>query len=399
MSRFVAQFVLAAAAATVALAAGGLPAAEGAQGGGSLQLALDRPIDLTIAGAPIAQVFQRLTDATGVKFLLGTDVYACLPYGEQTRLAVKLKNVTLRKALSPMLAPQAMDWVIEGDSVRILPTPALMRMNRRATYDELRVLGQIHSARIEPPDKAGGVLEQLRKATEDKDLSLFFHVKVADKDALFARADRILPGTGAAWLDMLCHGQGWTWYVWGDDIMIVDSKEQIGRQLQRQVSLRYEGADLVNVLLDLARKAQVKLNMDPGIIEMVPVETRKNFNLVMSDATLAQALEVISGATGLTFIRDPDGLRVEPADRLRQKTDSTADTAAKRPSFIIKKVILLPDGSTAELLVRPEDLPLDVQEAIKAERAKFVDTLILKYGSTTKPAAAVAAPATTQPAR
>lgn len=388
-------------ALVAAAAMGALPLAPlaGAPASGNLQLALDRPIDLAVADAPITQVFQRLTETTGVKFLVGLDVYACLPYGDQTRLAVRLKNITLRKALSPMLAPQAMEWIIEGDAVRILPTPALMRMNRRATYDELRVLGRVHSARIDLPDKSGGVLEQLRKATENKDLSLFFHVKVADKDALFARADRVLPGTGAAWLDMLCQGQGWTWYLWGDDIMIVDSKEQIGRQLQRQVSLRYEGADLVSVLLDLARKAQVKLNMDPGIMDLVPVETRRNFNLVMSDATIAQALEVISGATGLTFIRDPDGLRVEPSDRLKQKTDSAADTTAKRPSFIIKKAILMPDGSTCELLVRPEDLPPDVQEAIKAERAKFVDMLIQKYGSTTRPAAAAPAAATTQPAK
>jgi hypothetical protein len=379
-------------AAAVVVATGLLSPSAGAPAGGNLQLALDRPIDLTITDAPITQVFQRLTDAAGVKFVVGPDVYACLPYGDQTRLAVKLKNVTLRKALSPMLAPQAMEWIIEGESVRVLPTAALMRMNRRATYDELRVLGRIHSARIEPPDKAGGVLEQLRKASDDKDLSLFFHVKVADKDALFVRADRILPGTGAAWLDMLCRGQGWTWYLWGDDVMIVDSKEQIARQLQRQVSLRYEGADLVNVLLDLARKAQVKLNMDAGIIDMVPIETRKNFNLVMSDATIAQALEVITGATGLAFIRDSDGLRVEPSDRLKQKAEGS-DTANKRPPFYIKKSIPLSDGSTVELLIRPEELPPEVQEALKAERAKVVEMLIQRYGATTRPAA------TSQPAK
>ena len=125
-------------------------------------------------------------------------------------------------------------------------------------------------------------------------------------------------------------------------------------------------------------------------MDLVPIETRKNFNLVMSDATIAQALEVISGATGLTFIRDPDGLRVEPSERLKEKTD--AGDASKRPPFYIKKSILLSDGSTAELLIRPEELPAEVQEAMKAERAKLVDMLIQKYGATTKPAA------TSQPA-
>jgi hypothetical protein len=136
----------------------------------------------------------------------------------------------------------------------------------------------------------------------------------------------------------------------------------------------------------------VKLNMDPGIIEQVPIETRKNFNLVMSDATIAQALEVITGATGLAFIRDSDGLRVEPSDRLREKAGG--GDANKRPPFYIKKSIPLPDGSTIELLIRADELPPEVQEAImKGERMKLMDMLIQKYGSTTKPAA------TSQPAR
>ena len=62
------------------------------QSGVSVQLALDKPVDLNITDAPISQVFQKLTQATGVRFVIGQDVYACLPYGDQTRLAVKLKN-------------------------------------------------------------------------------------------------------------------------------------------------------------------------------------------------------------------------------------------------------------------------------------------------------------------
>jgi hypothetical protein len=326
-----------------------------------------------------------------VGFLIGQEVYAALPYGDQTRLSVRLRNVTLRKALSPMLAPQAMEWTVERGGVRIVPAPALLRMNRRATYDELVVLGKIHSERMLPTEKAGSVIEQLRKATGSRELNLFFHVK-ADQPAALKRAERQLPSPAAAWLDMLCHGQGWTWYLWGDDIMVVEKKAQVQRQLQRQVTLRYESTELISVLLDLARMARVQLTMDPGVMDLVPEQTQKNFNLVMAKATVAQALEVISGATGLEFSTHPDGIRAEASEALIKRAPGAADAAQRKVPFFIKRSVRLADGSTVELLIRPDDLPKEVAEAIEAERARLVQLIAQKFRPTTRPA-------TTQPSK
>ncbi len=383
-------------AAAICVAVG--PAAPSAgPSSASLQLALDKPVELKVEDAPIGEVFERLTEATGVRFRVGPDVYACLPYGEQTRLTVRIKNITLRKALTPVVAPQGMKWIIEDDAVRIRPADALLRMGRRATYDELRMLGTIHSAAIQPRAKGGEPVAQLRKLTGNEDLRLVFRLEGADREAALARADRVLPGTPADWLDMLCHGQGWTWYLWGDDIIILGKKAQVGRQLQRQVTLRYENAPLVDVLLDLARQGRVQLNMAPAVMEFVPAETRSSFNLIMSDATIAQVLEVISGATGLTFAPEDEGLRVEASDRLKKLGEGGADAGRRRTPFFLKKSVPLPDGSTVELLVRPDDLPEHVIEAIKGERARLFELLIRKYGpATTQPA--TTQPATTQPA-
>jgi len=373
---------------TLVLAMVAVPAAG--QSGVSVQLALDKPVDLNITDAPISQVFQRLTEATGVRFVIGQDVYACLPYGDQTRLAVKLKNVTLRNALSPMLTPQAMEWRIDKDSVRILPTAPLLRLIRRATYEELLGLGRILSVKLQPVDKAGLVADQLRTATGNKNLKLKFHAKT-DKDAEarvgIERANLALPCTGAQWLDMLCHGRGWTWFFRGDDVVIVEQKMQIQRQLQQQVSLRYEGADLTTVLLDLAHKARVQLNMDPGVMDYVPVETRKNFNLIMSEATIAQALEVISGATGLLFVTENQGVRIGASEKLKQSVEPAADSSSKRSPFFLKTSIPLSDGSTLEAYIRASDLPAEVQTIINAEKARLVEALLKKYNiTTTQPA-------------
>jgi hypothetical protein len=364
------------------------------QVGVNVQVALDKPVDLNISELAISQVFQRLTDATGVRFVIGQDVYACLPYGDQTRLVVNLKNVTLRNALSPMLTPLGMEWIIEDDAVRILPTAPLARMTRRAAYEELLALGRILSVKLQPIDRSGAVLDQLRTAAGNKDLKVAFPTKVerADREAAFLRADRALPCTGAQWLDMLCQGRGWTWYLTGDDVTIIEQKAQIERQLRQQVSLRYEGADLTAVMLDLAHKARVLLNMDPGVMDYVPVETRKNFNLIMSEATIAQALEVISGATGLRFVTEDDGIRVEASEKLKKTLEAAVGAASKRSPFFLKTAIPLGNGSTLEAYIRAEDLPAEVQTIINAEKAKLVEALCKKYGITMTPP-------TTQPAQ
>jgi hypothetical protein len=360
--------------------------ASAARSDAGLQVALDKPVELDAADVPIAQVFQRLTGLTGVKFTIGPEVYACLPYGELTRMSVKVPKTTLREALSPMLAPLAMEWTIEGRAVRIVPSPALLRMTRRATREELIVLGKIHSVRMQPTDKAGPVIEQLRKATGDKDLNLLFHMPEVDGNALIERAERVLPAVAAAWLDMLCHGQGRTWYLWGDDIMIVEKKMQIGRQLRRQVSLRYENAELVTVLLDLARQARLKLSMEPGVMDYLPSETRENFNLVMAEATIGQALEVISGATGLVFLREDEGIKVQASERLKDQTPAGAD-ARKPRLFYLKKSMPLPGGGTVDIIVPPEEVPEDIRKAILTERERLFKALRRTYGLTTQPAA------------
>lgn len=361
-------------------------APAGAQGPAGVQLALDRPVELEVADAPIGEVFRKLTAATGVRFVIAPSVYECLPYGDQTRLAVKLKNVTLRKALSPMLSQQAMEWSVEDDAVRIVPAPALLRMNRRATYDELRTLGKIYSVPLEPADKAS-VIDQLRKVTATSGLKLAFHVK-GDQDVAVERANRILPATGAAWLDMLCHGRGWTWYLWNEGIVVMDKADQVARQLQRHVSLRYENAALADVLLDLARRAHVALTLEPGVLNLLPPQVQQNFNLMMTDATIAQALEVISGATGLKFTPTAEGIHVAPSERLKEQVAGIAPVAARpRTPFFLKRTITLADGSTMELLIRPDDLPPELQRAIEADRAKLIGMLMEKYHVTTRPAA------------
>lgn len=350
----------------------------------SLQQALDKPVDANIQDVPIPEVFRRLSDKTGVKFVLDEQTLASLPYGDQTRLSVRLRNATLRKDLYRVLAPVALQWTIENDLVRIAPSEALSRMCRRASYEELRALGKIYAEKVSPPAEGTTTLDQLRKVTESKDLELLFLAK-GDKAAALAQADRGLPCTGAEWLDRFCQQGAWTWYLWGEQIIVLDRKAQVERQVQQLVTLRYQNEKLVTILLDLARKARVTLAMEPGVMNYVPSEVRNNFNLVMADATIDQALHVISGATGLEFIRPEEGgLRVVPSEAL---VKGGGGGAARRVPFIVRMTLPGPAGSSIEVYLRPEELPEDMVQQIEAAKADLI-----KKWQASKPAAT-----TTQP--
>ena len=338
----------------------------------ALQQALDKPVNVSIPDAPVGDVFSELTKQTGVRFEIDPMTLDLLPYGEQTRLKVTLKNITLRKALSRMLAAQALQWSIDREAVRIHPGEVLARACRRATYDELTLLGIMHTERLLPTSKGGSVIEQLRKITQNKDLDVSFEV-TTDEKAAVARAERALPGTAAQWFDALCRNQFWTWYLWGDEIKIVSCRKQIERQLQRQVSLEYKDAKLVTVLLDLARKARVKLEMEPGVLGNLAPEAKEHFHLVMADAAISQALEVIRGATGLEFVVTDTGIQVTPSEELKQR--SAATQPRKRSAFFVRLSLPGPNGTTVEVFLRSDELPDDVVESIQAEKERLIESL------------------------
>lgn len=350
-----------------------LAAASGQGGDIDLQKALDKPVDLNIADAPVKEVFARLTKASGVRFVIDPLALARLPYGEQTRVAVRIPGMTLRKALSPMLSAQGLQWAVDGAVVRIYPGEPLARMGRRATYDELKALASIHSTALRPAAAAGTAIEQIRKITGNKDLKISATVGDVALAKATAAAQSALPATAAAWLDAVCRGKAWTWYLWGDEIRIIPKADQVERQLQRQVSLRYRSASLDAVLLDLARKARVKLEIAPGALGYLRPGVRDKFTLVMAEATIAEALEVITGASGLKFVVTDAGLRVEASKSLIERAATTQPR--KRSAFFVKMSIPGPDGSSVEVFLRSDELPDDVVRAIQVRKERLIEQI------------------------
>ncbi len=338
-----------------------------------VQEALDKPVKLKLTDARVADVLARLVDETGAKFVLDERTYEYLPYGDQTKLNVTLDGYTLREALTPLLIRQGLTWSVQGNAIRIGPSDTLFRMNRRATFEELTVLGKLHTAKIEKPKTGGSVIDQLRKVTGRGDLEIRYSRSIqeqGDTAAAEVAALKALPATPVAYLNRLCQGNAWSWHLRENKIRVITARHQLGRQLRRKVTLKYRRADLTDVIVDLARQARIKLTMTPGVMNLLPAETRNNFNLGMAEATIREALEVIAGATGLQFDRTDEGIVVKASEFL--KTAATQPTTRKRSAYFVQIPVKGPDGTTMMLFVRPEELPADVRKKIEAARDKYI---------------------------
>ncbi|RKY26081.1 MAG: hypothetical protein DRP83_05105 [Planctomycetota bacterium] len=386
MTRHRRNFCLGLVAAMFACLGGVAMAGEGRSG--ALQMKLDKPVTLTLRDEPIIKVFDKLSRSAGVDFEISAATLKFLPYGRATRLNVSIPGVTLRLALSQMLSPQGLTWLVDGGRIAIVPSEPLYRMCRRATYDEMTLLGKLLTRPVESIDELASVVGTLRQATGEKKLKVVFpaFMNKADFAASFKQASAALPCPAADWLGLLLRPIGLTWYLDGDTIVVLSHKAQVKRQLGQVVSLRYQNTRVANVLLDLARKGRVQLNMSPGVMQALPRRVRKNFTLIMADASIAQALEVISGATGLEFPVTDNGFLVKTSLYLEVGAEAAAQKPAQKtakrrgPRYIIKTVLHKTDGQSVDMYIMPDDLPPALQKALQADRAKVIRNLSKHYG-------------------
>ncbi len=348
---------------------------------GMIQKHLDTPVTIDVKNRPIVEVFWKLTQQSKLRFRVHEDTLAALPYGEQTHMDLHVAGATLREALPQILRPHGLDWRLENGTIQIVPHESLYRMNRRATFEEIQLLGRLLTANLSVPAEDVEPVSLLREVCNDEDLTLVLPDGLLGEGLAVARrrADQVLPGSPTDWLDMLC-GETYTWYLSGDRLTVLSHDDQVRRQLQRRISLRYENARLVTVLLDLARAGNVKLSLSPGALTALPADTRGDFTLMIEDASIAQALEVISGATGLEFSVTAEGIEARPA--LTLTTGSLSPQASvrqqepaqqrRRAGLILQTSFIGSDGQVRELLVPMFDLPEDVQDEIERRQAKAI---------------------------
>lgn len=371
-----------------------VPAALAQNGAGAVIQTLDAPVELQIDDQPILEALERISRQSDLSIELTERTLRWLPHGEQTRVSLRARNVSLRDALTAMLQPMNLTWQVSAEGVRVEAVDALKRMGRRPSFAETRALAQVLNTVIEPDTPA---LTQLRVATGLPRLDLLWHVPEDARAEAIARADSRRPCTGQEYLNMICHGRGWTWYLWGNDIAIMPKQMLTERQLRQTVTVAYRGESLIHVLRDLLDQAELDLQIEPGALALLPPETRESFTLLMADATVGEALEAISGATGLVFTPGQMSVTLSAGGTLQALSQPAQ---RERQPFIL---LIRRDVAGMEMMipVRVDDLPEDLAEQLtdraESEREAAIAELIEQF-SPSPPSTQPAVSATTQPA-
>ncbi len=311
--------------------------------------AMDQKLDnVTISGRELPAVLDELGRRVGVRIVLDDPAAELLPWGRQTKLAdMTLRNASLREALPQILEPLGLTYELREGMLVVVATKPLKRMNRRANWDDLKLLQKCRETAFTPEAFAELRIEYRITSKVDAPALLRKQMEQAGK------------GTIAQMLEVATGSLGWVWFPDEDHLVIRSAEAQIANQLARRVSLRFERAPLSRILLHLADQAEVALLLEPGLMQKLPPTTAQNYTLVLENTSIRQALNVISAETGLKYELRRDLLFIGLPDDYR----APGEPPAPRRAAAVVGRISVPnrDGTyTFDLLVREDELPQDV---------------------------------------
>jgi len=350
------------------LCAAGLVSGQAPVLRGAIEQALDGKTNLAIQRKPITRAFELISQHTGLKIVVPPSTLQLLPYGPETVVTVTIRDVSLRDGLARMLRPIGMTLVVRNEHIEILPTPPLRRLGRRPSRDELERLEQLHTTAWKP--------------SVANSLPLQFQVPepAGARPALLAAAAKVGAGSAGEVLEVATRTLGWTWFPSGEQIVVLTFAQQTERQLDRHVAGRYVKQPVGKILTDLARQADMTISFEPGVMALLPTEARENFSLLAEGVTMTEALNQITGATGLTYAVEVDGLHVYASPQLRK-------APAPTPADPVVANILVPlgdDGTLVEIPIRRSELTPELRTFIEARKKEGIDKLTVQLDAAAK---------------
>src|SRR4051812_9465484 len=324
---------------------------------------LDQPFELTLKDSPLPEALKKIGNATGVRIDPTESVYSLLPWGEQTTINAKIANQSLRDALTAIARKLGLMFVLKDDYVELRPVPALARLGRRATMQELGVLDILSATPLSPGSehmKIPALLEAVDQKLVESKSPFAIENRLGDRFN-----DRTLTvgrnATLSHALEAISQQTEGTWYPWEKSIVIVPKEEQIRNQLNKTISVRWDSVDIEQVLQELSTRSGVPFSFEAGAIQRVPVEFRK-VRLFLQEVPIKQALETLNSVTGLGYSVTEDGVYIWNA--------AATSPAARDP---IVAMIQLKDGSM--LLLPQSKVPADVKEYLNQRISNEIDKL------------------------
>jgi hypothetical protein len=335
------------------------PAARGQDTSALINEQLDKPVAKLELNGTLPAVMNTIGEQTGVKLEASPAVWDLLPWGQGTNINAKIENQTLRQALEAITRKLGLVFVLKDQSVELRPMPALRRLGKRATIQELKALDLLTATPL-AANTDHLPAHQLLEAVDQKLVDLKSDFAIENRSGESVKPDQVIPlsrnASLADALESLTNATGATWYPWGKSIVVVPKEDQVRNQLLKNISVRYNGTDISQVLMELSQKAGINFDMQPGAVQNVPPEFR-SVRLVLDNATIKQALDTISGFTGLGYSVNDKGVYIF--------NSSSAAGAPREPT-----VGLIPLDNGMQIVVKESQIPPDMREYLKLKTQK-----------------------------
>ncbi len=324
--------------------------------------ALDKPQKLTINGL-LPQAMEHIQQQSGVPMKADPAVWDLLPWGRDTNIHATIDNQTLRQALEAITQKLGLQFDVKSEALVLEPIPALRRLARRSTAQELACLEVLSkqpfptSGTLTLKAMLDAVDKQLKAANPDYAVD----PPAVDSALMSATVNIARNSTLLDALETMVKQTTATWYPWGKTVAILGKQDQIKRQLNRTITVRYNGTELSQVLSDLSQKSGVPFDIEAGAIQQLSPEARA-INLMLEDYSIHDALEAIRGTTGLDFMIREGGVYLW----------NQAAGPARRERVLITMPV---QGTDMVVLITESQVPSDLREYITQKTQKQFDNI------------------------
>jgi hypothetical protein len=340
--------------------------------------ALDKNVSLSLNDV-LPTILKQIEEKTGVRITPTDPVYELLPWGEQTNLKAKIENQTLRAALTAICQKLGLTWELGQFDVILKPMPALQRLGRRATINEIQTLELLRTTIFTPSfpqmntgDLLHAIDDQLAKIKEPSVVLDIRAGDLADPASGFIPLDKPVnvPRDShiATVLEDLARQSNATWYPWGTRVVVIAKQQYVRLQLDKTITARFNGVDISRVLDQLSTQSGVPFQIEPGAFQRVPPQYR-TIRLDFENAPIRQVLELIRGVTGLDYAVKPEGLYI-----WNQNPPTTTQSGPSSSNTDPVIAMIQADPAT-QVMLRESDLPPDVRAFLAQKKQEAVHAI------------------------
>lgn len=339
--------------------------------GAAVSQALDQTIGaFQTSESPVPDALAELGRAAGVTIEADPGALDLLPWGRNTKLkAITVQNASLRTILPQILEPLGLEYAVQDESVMITASEPLKRINRRATWTDLKTLQRAISTEWSPESMESFVIR-------------YRITSKVDAPALLAeQMAKSAGGSVATVLEDAAGSLGWVWFPNEDHIVIRTVQAQTANYMARRVTVQYNNEPLADILLDLANRAETPINFEPGMMLKLPTETAKHTSLALRNNSIRQGFELLSAHTGIRYSIQRGGINVSLSDVISRGSSTSLPISLRSP-YVGKITVPGADGSYAfDILLREDDLPQDILDYRKALIEEYIEKMRAEMGA------------------